>query len=520
MNHLKVAGSILGVGLLIVISILFIKPVLIDKTQTNTSDAADITTEITIAIDDWIGYVPICSNYNISRMRSQGIGLRCIDDGANYKQRMEWLDKGTVDMAVVEIGSYIVEGAAERYPGVIVAILDVSNGGDAIVANKDVYPTIDELRADSSAKYSLLTQSPAEFFALTTGLHFGIDYMLDNDNWKDPQPSGDSSLQRLMSGRTDVAVLWEPNVTKATSSGNFVKLVSTAEAQNIIVDALMASRRMVVDQPGLINKVLATYFKSLKYFRDNPDKLAEEVATKNPTLSKSDISNMIAGIHWVNLSENCAKWFGCDDSDWQAEVNVIDTIEMALRTWTKYGVFDALDNPLPNNDPYRLISSVYLKNLFDKGIDNISSSVQLGNPLEGEFTALSQAEWDNLKPFGQLKTKPILFQTGTNAFKFESRQTLDDIVSDLKHYPNFRIKVGGHTGSRGNPQLNQELSQARADAVKAYLIRTYNIDPDRILATGHAGTRPLPIPPGGSKFSTAYQIKLARVELRLYSQQY
>lgn len=518
MNHLKIAGIVLGVGIVGVISALFIKPILIDKNQTSTSDAAKITVELTVAVDDWIGYVPLCSTYNIGRLRSQGIGLKCIDDGANYKERMQLLDDGKVDMAVAEIGSYIVEGKQNKYPGVIVAVLDVSNGGDAIVANKTKYPSMNELKADPKARYSLLTNSPAEFFALTTGLHFGIDYMLENDNWKDPQPSGDSSLKRLMSGQTDVAVLWEPNVTKAISTGKFHKVVSTADAQNIIVDVLMVSRTVALDQPGLINKVLATYFKSLKYFKDNPDKLVDEVSDRNPSLSDSDINNMIAGIYWVNLTENCAKWFGCDDADWQAEVNIVDTIEMAVRTWLKYDVFSR--NPIPNEDPYRLISSLYLKTLFDKGIDTIGSDAVLGNPLEREFSQLNASQWDALKPFGQMKTQPILFNTGTNMFRFESRKMIDEIVNDLKHYPNFRIKVGGHTGDRGNQELNQKLSQDRADAVKSYLIRTYNIDPDRILATGHAGDIPLPVPPGQTVFSTAYRSKLARVELRLYSEQY
>ena len=34
--------------------------------------------------------------------------------------------------------------------------------------------------------------------------------------------------------------------------------------------------------------------------------------------------------------------------------------------------------------------------------------------------------------------------------------------------------VRGHTGTRGDPASNQELSQERAEAVKRYLIVTHN----------------------------------------------
>lgn len=518
--HLKIASGIGAVGLLAIVGMLVIKPILLDSTQTATSDASNVKDTVTIAIDDWVGYIPLCSDYNIKRLRSQGIGLKCINDGANYEERMDKLRRHEIDMAVAEVGSYIIEGDNAKYPGVIVSVIDASNGGDAIVANKNVYPDLDTLKRDKGAKYALMTNSPSEFFGLTTGIHFGMSAMEDRNAWMSPQPSPQEVYRELMSGTSNVAVMWEPYVTKALKTGDFIKLVSTADAQNVVVDVLMANRLFAQEKKSIIVKILATYFKTLKYFSENPDKLDEEITEADPSLDVSDAKSLRAGVHWVNLAENCGYWFGCDDNDWQAEVNIVDTIEMALDVWTRYEEFDKFDSPLPDDDPYRLISSDFLKVLFEQGIDTVSGQQFAGNPLERDFAPLDADQWNNLKPFGQMKTEPILFKVGTNGFRFQGRQTLDDIVSNLKHYPNFRIKVEGHTSDRGNADTNLTLSQKRADAVKRYLTRTYSVDPDRILAVGFGGTKPLRLEPGQSPYNRAYQAKLARVEIHLLAEQY
>jgi outer membrane protein OmpA-like peptidoglycan-associated protein len=44
------------------------------------------------------------------------------------------------------------------------------------------------------------------------------------------------------------------------------------------------------------------------------------------------------------------------------------------------------------------------------------------------------------------------------------------VASALKGRPTMKVRIEGHTDSRGNRQTNLRLSQARADAVKAYLV--------------------------------------------------
>jgi outer membrane protein OmpA-like peptidoglycan-associated protein len=51
--------------------------------------------------------------------------------------------------------------------------------------------------------------------------------------------------------------------------------------------------------------------------------------------------------------------------------------------------------------------------------------------------------------------------------------------------------VGGHTDSSGNPEYNQSLSERRAAAVRAYLVKNMGLDETKIRAVGYGGSDPV-----------------------------
>lgn len=55
-----------------------------------------------------------------------------------------------------------------------------------------------------------------------------------------------------------------------------------------------------------------------------------------------------------------------------------------------------------------------------------------------------------------------------------------------------RFLISGHTSASGSPEHNRRLSEARARAVRTYLMQHFSIPPGRIEATGFGSSRPLP----------------------------
>jgi OOP family OmpA-OmpF porin len=86
--------------------------------------------------------------------------------------------------------------------------------------------------------------------------------------------------------------------------------------------------------------------------------------------------------------------------------------------------------------------------------------------------------------------KGIQFDFGKATIRPESNKLLDEAVKVLQQYPELRISISGHTDNVGEPAKNLELSQQRADSVKAYFVGK-GIDTSRIETRGAGETEPV-----------------------------
>ena len=98
------------------------------------------------------------------------------------------------------------------------------------------------------------------------------------------------------------------------------------------------------------------------------------------------------------------------------------------------------------------------------------------------------------------ETDPIESKIAFASLEFENGKAdilpsmhsdLDKLANFLIDHPDFALNISGHTDSQGSEDSNLRLSQARADAIRAYLIYTFKISPERITATGYGSSKPL-----------------------------
>ena len=107
----------------------------------------------------------------------------------------------------------------------------------------------------------------------------------------------------------------------------------------------------------------------------------------------------------------------------------------------------------------------------------------------------------------------IQFETGHARILPRSYSLLDRIAQKLKENPAVRhVRVEGHTDDQGTEKANQELSQARADTVVAYLVKR-GVDAARLQSAGYGATRPI-----ASNRNTAGRAKNRRVEFIIVEQ--
>src|SRR5690606_11980532 len=87
--------------------------------------------------------------------------------------------------------------------------------------------------------------------------------------------------------------------------------------------------------------------------------------------------------------------------------------------------------------------------------------------------------------------KSLEFENGKADILPEMHQDLDKLANFLLDHPRIKLNISGHTDSAGSEDSNLRLSQARADAIKAYLIYQFKIEASRIEAHGYGSSRPI-----------------------------
>lgn len=89
-----------------------------------------------------------------------------------------------------------------------------------------------------------------------------------------------------------------------------------------------------------------------------------------------------------------------------------------------------------------------------------------------------------------LYAKTILFDVNKSVVKTQVEFILDNIAKIMNENDDFNFIIEGHTDNTGVAEHNLQLSQERADAIKAYLIRK-GVKAKRLEAKGYGQTRPI-----------------------------
>lgn len=510
--HVKVFLALLVLGALAILGAKFALPQVRDALERSTSDAAATQGTLRVAVDSWVGYFPLCSGEMTKRMRAQGYLLRCEDDKAAYAERFRRLKDDELELAVATVDAYVLNGAPHGYPGVIVAVIDESKGGDAIVARRSAVASLDDLKRKPAVRVAYTPASPSEHLLKAIATHFDLAGLKRGGAAQRVEADGSSdALEKLKAGKADVAVLWEPDVSRAVADPAFVKLIGTEDTDKLIVDVLLASRRLLQEKPEAVRIVLEQYFATLKHYQDAPQQLRDEVEDAID-LSPDQVEAMLQGVAWASLTDNGAQWFGVTPTGLPGEEGLIDAVSSAVTILTSAG--DFARNPLPDEDAYRITNRQFVSTLYlaQGGGAAVTGAQSLSRP----FTPLDEKGWARLREVGSLKVEPIGFTRGTATLDEDGRAALDRLVERLRHYPHYRVMVRGHTGTGGDPQANVELSKQRARSVAEYLLATHQLDGNRVHAVGYGGSRPLPRE--GAESDRAYAYRLPRVEIALVAE--
>jgi outer membrane protein OmpA-like peptidoglycan-associated protein len=113
--------------------------------------------------------------------------------------------------------------------------------------------------------------------------------------------------------------------------------------------------------------------------------------------------------------------------------------------------------------------------------------VESRDPKKNGCPSLAKIEGKQIRIMEQVR-----FKTGKAEIESASDKLLNDVAAILKDNPEIdSLRIEGHTDNKGAKGANQVLSQKRAEAVQAWLVKKGGVDKKRLTAKGFGQDKPL-----------------------------
>ncbi|MDE0015429.1 OmpA family protein [Candidatus Poribacteria bacterium] len=461
---------------------------------------------IKVAHDSFPGYAILRSPAVQNLLDRQGLKLTFVDDKADYVGRIRALKSGKVQMAVFTIDAYLKAGSViGEFPGSIVLVIDESKGADAIVAYKRGVPQIPNL-SNPRARIVLTPDSPSETLARIMINKMSLPSL--PSSWAVETNGAEDAYKKLKSADPDeprAYVIWEPYVTKALAIEGVHLLLDSSKLKGYIVDVLVVQREFLDSQRELVTHVVQAYLRANYDYNNQPDGLAgliqSDAKQYGDSLNRNETDKLVKGIEWRNTVENYAH-FGVIPS---AEAKGAERLEAMIAKITQVLVQTNSISTDPVSGNYeQLFFEGILRSLhhdkFHPGMLNASGNDGLdgifvgSTPMEevreeASLNPLSDANWNSLAPVAAMKVEPIQFGRGNARILPGSNRALQELSANLKSFPQYYLRVVGHTRQEGDPAANRVLALQRAEAAAASL-RNFGIANHRIRAIASNQTSP------------------------------
>jgi outer membrane protein OmpA-like peptidoglycan-associated protein len=127
----------------------------------------------------------------------------------------------------------------------------------------------------------------------------------------------------------------------------------------------------------------------------------------------------------------------------------------------------------------------------DDGTISDSQEITNGtNPLDGTDDIPKKEQELKAEVGVPIVLSGIVFKTGSSQISPESEDILMQAFNTFDRHPEIEVEIQGHTDNVGKHDMNVKLSQKRADAVKAWLVKK-NIAASRITTKGFGPDKPV-----------------------------
>jgi len=258
--------------------------------------------EIKLGFNPWPGYFPFFIAEEKGIFEKYGLNVDVVLFPV-LSDQLTAVSGGQLDVSGVTVNDLVVplsKGVDLRAVGVV----DISDGGDALVAHKSIV-SLDQLKGKRIAT----ELGTVDHLLMMVGLEqAGLgesDIQFTNMSMNDAGPA-------LLSGSLDAASLYEPFVSMATTGGEHHVLFSSADVPGLIADLLVVKGEMADERPEDVKNMLHAWYDALEYWKANPEE-SLEIMAEAADLPVEEFAGVYDGIKMFTVDESIQAFEKGDD---------------------------------------------------------------------------------------------------------------------------------------------------------------------------------------------------------------
>src|SRR5574341_2588577 len=251
---------------------------------------------IKLGMSTWLGYAPLYLAKEKGLFQKRGIDVEIVVIESPADRRAAFAADRIQGMATT-VDTHVMTSAAENpIPVKQVLALDDSNGGDGMVAKKEI-KTIKDLKGKTVA---------AQLGAGAS--YFWLNYVLAQNGMKlsdlkaIDMKAGDAGAA-FVAGKVDAAVTWEPWLSRAKDTPFGHVLISSDKTPGIIVDSLAFKPDFLKRRGDDVKKIVAAWNEAVKFAAENP-KEADPIMAKFTGQKPEEFTKEKTGVRFYGEKEN------------------------------------------------------------------------------------------------------------------------------------------------------------------------------------------------------------------------
>lgn len=250
-------------------------------------------TAVHMGFSAWPGWLPwqIAQEEKLFEANNIKVDLKWFD---GYLDSLNALAAGQIDANTQTLNDTIssVAAGAEQ---VIVLTNDNSTGNDKIIVREGIN-TI----ADLKGKTIAVEAGTVDHFLLLLGLKkAGLSA---KDVQIQPLETG-AAAAAFVAGQVDAVGVFAPFTTNALQRPGSKELFSSKDFIGAIPDHLVVTRKMVQERPQDVQALVNTWFATLDFMKQNPDK-SLQILAKRANLPVSEYKKYEAGTTILTIEDN------------------------------------------------------------------------------------------------------------------------------------------------------------------------------------------------------------------------